>query len=88
MRALITGDRTPRIAVVGVGGGGGNAVNTMITQGVAGVKFIAANTDAQALSSSLAEHQVQLGRVATQGWEPGRCQNSGGSHHLSPSMTS
>lgn len=63
MRALITGDRTPKIAVVGVRGGGGNAVNTMITQGVAGVKFIAANTDAQALSSSLAEHQVQLDEV-------------------------
>lgn len=67
MRSIITRDKTPKIAVVGVGGGGGNAINTMIRQGVAGVKFIAANTDAQALSSSLAEYQVQLGRVATQG---------------------
>ena len=67
MPALGTGARTPRIAVVGVGGGGGNAVNSMIARGNAGVTFIAANTDAQALATSMAEHRIQLGRIATQG---------------------
>lgn len=47
-------DLKPRIAVVGVGGGGGNAINNMINQGLEGVDFIVANTDAQALNSSLA----------------------------------
>ena len=42
------------IKVFGVGGGGGNAINTMIEEGLHGVEFIAANTDAQALSRSLA----------------------------------
>ncbi len=58
---------TPKIAVIGVGGGGGNAINTMIARSDADVRFIAANTDAQALASSKAEHQVQLGRNVTQG---------------------
>ena len=43
------------IKVIGVGGGGGNAINRMIDEGVAGVEFIAANTDVQALSSAKAE---------------------------------
>lgn len=49
------------IKVIGVGGAGGNAVDHMIRNGVGGVEFIAANTDAQALSRSLAKHQIQLG---------------------------
>jgi cell division protein FtsZ len=49
------------IKVIGVGGAGGNAVDHMIRNGVGGVDFIAANTDAQALSRSLAKHQIQLG---------------------------
>jgi cell division protein FtsZ len=49
------------IKVVGVGGGGGNAVDHMIRNGVVGVEFIAANTDAQALKRCLAKHQLQLG---------------------------
>jgi cell division protein FtsZ len=49
------------IKVVGVGGAGGNAVDHMIRNGVAGVEFIAANTDAQALSRGLAKTQIQLG---------------------------
>jgi cell division protein FtsZ len=49
------------IKVVGVGGAGGNAVDHMISNGVGGVEFIAANTDAQALGRSLAKHQIQLG---------------------------
>jgi cell division protein FtsZ len=49
------------IKVIGVGGAGGNAVDHMIRNGVAGVEFIAANTDAQALSRTQAKNQVQLG---------------------------
>ena len=46
----------PRISVIGVGGGGGNAVNNMIDQNLEGVDFIVANTDAQALAHSKASH--------------------------------
>ncbi len=55
------------IKVIGVGGGGGNAINRMITEGVAGVEFIAANTDVQALSTSKAETVIQLGPKLTRG---------------------
>ena len=54
-----------RIKVVGVGGSGGNALNTMITSGLEGVEFIAANTDAQALESNLATTKIQLGPTLT-----------------------
>lgn len=57
----------PRIAVIGVGGGGGNAVNNMIAQNLEGVEFIVANTDAQALSMSKAPQLVQLGLTVTEG---------------------
>ena len=56
-----------RIKVVGVGGGGGNALNTMIRCGLSGVEFVAANTDAQALEHSLAPLRVQLGTAVTRG---------------------
>jgi cell division protein FtsZ len=56
-----------RIKVVGVGGGGGNAVNTMISAGLPGVEFIAANTDAQALRANLSPIKVQLGEKITKG---------------------
>jgi len=56
-----------RIKVVGVGGGGGNAVNTMIAAGLPGVDFIAANTDAQALRANLASVKLQLGEKLTRG---------------------
>jgi cell division protein FtsZ len=56
-----------RIKVLGLGGGGSNAVNRMIELGVAGVDFIAANTDRQALASSLAPVQLQLGPRITRG---------------------
>ncbi|MDE2361957.1 MAG: cell division protein FtsZ, partial [Hyphomicrobiales bacterium] len=49
----------PRITVCGVGGGGCNAVNNMITSGLSGVEFIVANTDAQALTASRAERIIQ-----------------------------
>jgi cell division protein FtsZ len=57
----------PRITVVGVGGAGGNAVNNMIQSGLAGVDFVVANTDAQALNQSESERQIQLGTSITQG---------------------
>ena len=56
-----------RIKVVGVGGSGGNALNTMIQNGLEGVEFIAANTDAQALDRSLAPVKIQLGPELTRG---------------------
>ena len=68
--ALIEMDDTinmARIKVVGVGGGGGNAVNTMIASGLEGVEFIAANTDVQALESNLAGQKLQLGLELTRG---------------------
>ena len=57
----------PRITVFGVGGGGGNAVNNMITAGLQGVDFVVANTDAQALTMSKAERIIQMGAQVTEG---------------------
>ncbi len=57
----------PRIVVIGVGGGGGNAVNNMISKNLEGVDFIVANTDAQALAHSAAGKKIQLGLEITQG---------------------
>ncbi len=59
--------RTPVIKVVGLGGGGCNAVNRMIEAGMTGVEFIACNTDRQALKSSLAGVKIQLGPKCTRG---------------------
>lgn len=56
-----------KIKVVGVGGGGCNAVNTMIRSGLSGIEYIVANTDAQALSVSLASTKIQLGGTVTKG---------------------
>lgn len=56
-----------KIKVIGVGGGGGNAVNRMIEAGVKGVEFIVANTDLQALESSKAHMKLQLGAKVTRG---------------------
>ncbi|MEO6461402.1 MAG: cell division protein FtsZ [Bdellovibrionota bacterium] len=56
-----------RIKVVGVGGGGCNALNAMIRSGLTGVEFIAANTDRQALAKSLAPRKIQLGATLTKG---------------------
>jgi cell division protein FtsZ len=60
-------DLKPRIVVMGVGGGGGNAINNMIAAGLTGPKFVVANTDAQALAASAAEHRIQLGARLTEG---------------------
>ncbi|MEL6979022.1 MAG: cell division protein FtsZ [Pseudomonadota bacterium] len=57
----------PRICVIGVGGGGGNAVNTMIRRELEGVDYLAANTDAQALNGSLSPRRLQLGAALTRG---------------------
>ncbi|MET0651623.1 MAG: cell division protein FtsZ [Hyphomicrobiaceae bacterium] len=57
----------PRIAVVGVGGAGGNAINNMIAAGLSGAQFMVANTDAQALAASSAEVRIQLGSNLTEG---------------------
>jgi len=57
----------PRITVIGVGGGGGNAVNNMIEQQLEGVDFITANTDAQALGMSKSPRRIQLGALTTEG---------------------
>ena len=57
----------PRITVIGVGGAGGNAIANMIEAEIEGVDFIVANTDAQALNSSTADHRIQLGPEITQG---------------------
>ena len=62
-----TQKQVANIKVIGVGGGGGNALNNMIAQGLSGVSFIAANTDAQALVRSAAEFRLQLGSNSTKG---------------------
>jgi cell division protein FtsZ len=56
-----------RIKVIGVGGGGGNAINTMVAGRLEGVEFIAANTDVQALAANRASVKIQLGRSASRG---------------------
>lgn len=56
-----------KIKVIGIGGAGGNAINDMISSGVTGVEFIAANTDAQDLVNSLADVKIQLGPELTKG---------------------
>ncbi|MEL6344989.1 MAG: cell division protein FtsZ [Myxococcota bacterium] len=62
-------NETPKakIRVIGVGGGGGNAVNNMIMSGMTGVEFVAVNTDAQDLERSLAPKRFQLGNMLTKG---------------------
>ncbi|WP_369902938.1 cell division protein FtsZ [Bacillus manliponensis] len=62
-----TQDQLANIKVIGVGGGGNNAVNRMIEHGVQGVDFIAVNTDAQALNLSKAETKMQIGGKLTRG---------------------
>lgn len=57
----------PKITVIGVGGGGGNAVNNMISSGQEGCEFLVCNTDSQALEGSLCENRIQLGAAVTGG---------------------
>lgn len=63
----VSGDHFARIKVIGVGGGGSNAVNRMVETGVTGVDFVVANTDAQVLNMSSVKHKVQLGENLTGG---------------------
>ena len=63
-------DQLAKIKVIGVGGGGNNAVNRMIEQGLQGVDFIVANTDLQVLNSSKAQTKIQLGSPAPSPVEP------------------
>ena len=58
---------TTQIKVIGVGGGGGNAVNRMVESGVLGAEFIAVNTDKQILTHSSATHKIQIGEKLTKG---------------------
>lgn len=71
---IVTG---AKIKVIGVGGGGGNAVNRMIDAGIKGVEFIVANTDVQALDSSKAPIKIQLGSDLTRGLGAGADPNIG-----------
>ena len=65
--SYVENDNSAKIKVIGVGGAGGNAVNNMIDAKLQGVKFIVANTDAQALEQSKAEVKIQLGAALTEG---------------------
>lgn len=66
-----------RMKVVGVGGGGGNAVNRMIEEQLDGVEFISVNTDAQALLSSKSDVKIQIGKKLTRGLGAGAARKSG-----------
>jgi len=70
-------DQSAKIKVIGVGGSGGNAVNTMMMSGVTGVDFIVANTDAQALRMSKAPVKIQIGTQLTKGLGAGANPNVG-----------
>jgi cell division protein FtsZ len=63
----VCSENSARIKVIGVGGGGGNAVNTMISYSLKGVDFIIANTDAQALGASSSPNKIQIGKEITKG---------------------
>jgi len=67
MFTYVENERSAKIKVIGVGGAGGNAINNMIASHLKGVKFICANTDAQALEVSKAESRIQIGEKLTQG---------------------
>ena len=67
MEMFIDNEQAAKIKVIGVGGGGGNAVQNMINSGLEGVSFICANTDMQALTRSHADVRVQIGKQLTRG---------------------
>ena len=67
MFTYVENENSAKIKVIGVGGAGGNAINNMIASNLQGVKFISANTDAQALDVSQAEVRIQLGAQITEG---------------------
>ncbi|CAB1081554.1 Cell division protein FtsZ [Olavius algarvensis Delta 1 endosymbiont] len=67
MFTYVDKEKSAKIKVIGVGGAGGNAINNMISSNLQGVKFIAANSDAQALEISKAPVRIQLGEAITEG---------------------
>ena len=69
-------DQLAKIKVIGLGGGGGNAINRMVESGVKGVQFIAANTDLQVLNSSKADVKIQIGDTLKDGL------GAGGKHEV------
>ena len=73
----ITLGNNAKLKVIGVGGGGGNAVQNMITSGLQGVQFICANTDMQALSRNNAPVKIQLGEKLTKGLGSGANPDTG-----------
>ena len=75
--SFVEAEKTAKIKVIGVGGAGGNAINNMIDAKLVGVKFIAANTDAQALDQSKAEIKIQIGSKITEGLGAGANPNVG-----------
>ncbi len=75
--SFVENNASAKIKVIGVGGAGGNAVNNMINANLQGVKFIVANTDAQALETSHAEIKIQLGKSLTEGLGAGADPNIG-----------
>ncbi len=67
MFSYVDNNKSAKIKVIGVGGAGGNAINNMIESNLQGVKFIAANTDAQALENSKSQLKLQIGEKLTEG---------------------
>ena len=67
MFTYVDQEKSAKIKVIGVGGAGGNAINNMIASNLQGVKFIAANTDSQALEISRAPVKIQIGGKLTEG---------------------
>src|ERR671928_434223 len=77
MNGYATLEGAARIVVLGVGGGGSNAVNRMIQSGVRGVEFVAINTDTQALARADAPHRIRIGEKLTRGLGAGGNPNMG-----------
>src|SRR5499427_6353257 len=77
LKLEVEGRTGARIKVVGVGGGGGNAVNRMVQAGFDGVEFVVANTDLQALKLNAAPHKLQIGAKLTKGLGAGADPNVG-----------
>ncbi|NOX33530.1 MAG: cell division protein FtsZ [Deltaproteobacteria bacterium] len=75
--SYVENENSAKIKVIGVGGAGGNAINNMIDAKLKGVKFIVANTDAQALEASKAEVKIQIGKELTEGLGAGADPNKG-----------
>ena len=78
MFSCVDNNNSAKIKVIGVGGAGGNAINNMIESNLQGVKFIAANTDAQALENSKAQLKLQIGERRTEGLGAGADPKVGG----------